>query len=279
MAISGRDTTYKDEIRKWQQNRLLRLKAPDSWLSLAGLFWLEQGNNTFGCDTTNDFVIDKKGVPPRLGSFILTGNQVRFKTHPNVRVTHHQKQVTEMTMQNDSTRQPTILRWDSLSWFIIKRGESLGVRLRDSKHPRIAKLKKIQTFPIQKSWKVPARLLRYKEPKILEIPTVLGTVTKEKSPGILRFKIKNKSYDLHPTAAGKNLFIVFGDQTNGRETYYGGRFLSVRIPEKGEIIFLDFNRAYNPPCVFSHFATCPLPAKINILPIPVSAGEKMVFLK
>ncbi len=274
-----KEDQFQQQTRQWQQSRLKQLKAPNSWLSLAGLFWLNDGGNTFGSDAKIDFQIDKKGAPPLLGTFILKQETIRFKTHPGIQVMHNGEVVKDILLKSDSTGKPTTLQWDSLSWFIIKRGDKFAVRLRDSKHPRINKLKKIDTFPIQKKWLIPARLIRYKTPKILQVPTVLGTVSEQKSPGILKFSINNKPYQLHPTSSGKYLFIVFGDETNSQETYYGGRFLTVKIAEEGQTSYIDFNKAYNPPCVFSHFATCPLPVKENILAVRITAGEKMVHLK
>ena len=152
----------------------------------------------------------------------------------------------------------------------------MGIRLKDARHPRFNKLKKIATFPINKKWRVAAVLKRYNSPKMINTPTVLGTIEQQLSPGILEFKVSGKTYAFHPVGGDSNLFIVFGDKTNTVETYGGGRFLSVKKPDEKGNTFIDFNKAYNPPCVFSSYATCPLPAEENILPIRITAGEKMV---
>lgn len=270
------DHEYVKQIEKWREQRLNRLKSPDSWLSLAGLYWLETGENTFGRNSENDFIIDKKSIPPRIGVFILENETVRFKTSAGVKVIHQGQPITEINLENDSSGKPTILEWGSLSWYIIKREKQLGVRLKDARHPRIQQLKQIDAFPVDKNWKIKAVLERYTKSRIMQIPTVLGTVEQQSSPGVLVFQIGGNEYRLHPGGNDGDLFVIFGDLTNTHETYGGGRFLVVEKPdEKGET-WIDFNQAYNPPCVFSPFATCPLPPEENQLPLRLVAGEKMV---
>ncbi|MCK4944338.1 MAG: DUF1684 domain-containing protein [Candidatus Aminicenantes bacterium] len=270
------DEEYVRQIQKWQRQRLERLKSPDSWLSLAGLYWLETGENTFGRDSENDFIIDKKGISPRIGVFILENETVRFETSAGVKVFHQGQPITEINLEDDSCGKPTVLKWGSLSWYIIKRDKQLGVRLKDARHPRIQQLKQIDAFPVDKNWKIKAVLKRYTKPRIMQIPTVLGTVKQQPSPGILVFQIGGKEYRLHPGGNDGDLSVIFGDLTNTHETYGGGRFLVVKKPdEKGET-WIDFNQAYNPPCVFSPFATCSLPPEENQLPLRIVAGEKMV---
>jgi len=269
-------TQYLNSIKDWQAKRLEDLKSDDSWLSLAGLFWLQEGKNTFGSDKKNSMIITDVKAPPHIGSFILHAGQVRFKVRSETPVHCEGKPVTELVMANDSTRNPTILTSGTLSWFVIKRGTRQGIRLKDSQNPRIRKLKEIKTFPIAMDWRVPAKLIRFDKPRMIETPTVIGTMVEQPSPGKLVFKIKNKTYTLTPMGGDGDLFIIFGDRTNGNQTYGGGRFLTVKKPDsKGQTI-IDFNRSYNPPCVFTPFATCPLPPLKNKLPIAVKAGEKMV---
>lgn len=270
------DEEYVRQIQQWQKQRLEKLKSPDGWLSLAGLYWLETGENTFGRDSENDFIIDKKGVSPRIGVFILENETVRFKTSAGVKVLHRGQPITEINLEDDYCGNPTLLEWGSLSWYIIKREKKLGVRLKDARHPRIQQLKQIDAFPVDKNWKIKAVLERYAKPRIMQIPTVLGTVEQQPSPGVLVFQIGGKEYRLHPDGNDGDLSVIFGDLTNIHETYGGGRFLVVEKPdEKGET-WIDFNKAYNPPCVFSSFATCPLPPEENQIPLRIVAGEKMV---
>ena len=201
---------------------------------------------------------------------------IHFITHKNIPVTYQDKPIRDILLKDDSHKDPTILKLGSLSWYIIKRGEKYGVRLKDSDHPRLKKLDKIETFTVDSQWRIEAKLDKFESPKTIDIPTVLGTIEKQMSPGILVFKINQKTYRLYPLGDEGDLFVIFGDQTNGNETYGGGRFLLVKKPDSNGLTLIDFNKAYNPPCVFSPYATCPLPPQENILPVQVTAGEKMV---
>ncbi len=270
--------SYAKEIKEFRDLRLQRLKARDGWLSLAGLFWLEEGENTFGGSEEADFVLEKKNLPPVIGTFILGDASLRFKAAEGVSVTvEGGGEINgEMPLLTDETAKPTLLSHQSLSWFIIKRGDKLGVRVRDAENPRIAQLTSIDTFPIEKEWRIEATFEKYQSPRMIKTPTAIGTIDEQPSPGVLVFTVKGNEFKLHPIGGEGDLFIVFGDETNTVETYGGGRFLTVKQPDVNGRTFIDFNRAINPPCMFSPYATCPLPPEENILPFQVRAGEKMV---
>jgi uncharacterized protein (DUF1684 family) len=269
------DAGYAAEIKDWQQKRLQGLKNKNGWLSLAGLFWLEEGKNTFGSDKGNDLVITEVKAPAHIGTFFWEKDEVRFTASKEATVLHQDKSVSEVKLENDEKGNPTVLQCGSLSWYIIKRGNRLGVRLKDSEHPRISKLEKIDSFPIDTQWRIEAVLERFEQPRKVTIPNVLGMEEQEEVLGALVFKIKGKEYRLLPLG-DKDLFVIFGDETNGEETYGGGRFLSVAEPDSQGRTIIDFNKAVNPPCVFSEYATCPLPPQENQLKVRVTAGEKMV---
>ena len=235
----NKNTPYIREIKEWHQKRLKKLKSKNGWLSLAGLYWLEKGENTFGADPSRDFIISKGGVPPFIGTFILNNRDAYFKAKKGVDVRNNGEPVSEIKLQNDASKKPTVLKWGSLSWHIIKRGEKLGVRLRDSEHPRIQKLKKIKTFPINEDWKIEAVFKPHKKPKIIKIPTAIGTIEEIQSTGYLEFRIEDKTYQLHPLGGNVEFFMVFGDKTNTKETYGGGRFLSVQKPDQNGNTFID----------------------------------------
>lgn len=274
----GEDATdYTQSIRDWHAKRLERLKRPDGWLSLVGLYWLKEGENSFGGHEDNDFVIRGDVIPERLGVFIRKGELVRFRAEAEVKIgTRETVLEEEIAMKPDDSGNPTILKWGSLSWFIIKRGNRLGIRLRDAKHPRIQEFPGIEMFPIDPRWRISASFEKYDPARKIEVPNVLGSTETQLCEGVLVFEYKNRTHRLEATGAGKNLFIVFGDSTNARETYGGGRFLVVTKPDGQGSTWVDFNMAFNPPCVFSPHATCPLPRQENRLPFQVLAGEKMV---
>lgn len=275
-ARKDKQDSYKKDIQQWQRQRLERLKSPDSWLSLAGLFWLEERDNTFGRDSGNDFIVQSDGIPDRIGVFTLDKGIVHFRVDESVKVYHNENPVKEIILENDSSPNPTVLKLQSLSWYVIKRGDRLGIRLKDSDHPRINQLKEIEMFPIDSNWRIKAVFEKFEAPRLVKTPTVLGYIEEQYCPGVLIFRIKDKLFRLYPFGDSQQFFLVFGDLTNTHETYGGGRFLVVEKPDEIGNCWIDFNRSYNPPCVFSPYATCPLPPEENQLPIRITAGEMMV---
>jgi uncharacterized protein (DUF1684 family) len=163
--------------------------------------------------------------------------------------------------------------YKDLRWTIIKRGNKVGLRLRDVRSKAVTAFKGIEHFPVDSGWKVTATL-RNTGLNNISITNVLGQVNAQNSPGKLYFSINGKEYTLHALEEGDKLFIIFGDETSGSTTYPAGRFLSADKTTEGGKTVLDFKKAYNPPCAFSDFATCPLPPKQNILPVAITAGEK-----
>ncbi len=266
---------YEKQIEAWHQKRIAALKADDGWLNLVGLYWLEPGENTFGADSSNDLVFPAKAAP-HMGKFILRDTTVTLMVRPGVKILHDGKPVKTLRLADDMSGDPTILAYGSLRWYIIRRSDRFGVRLRDLESPEIAAFKGIERFPVDPAWRIEARFVKVDPPKILRIPTVIGTVLQEPAPGALEFEIEGKTYRLYPSGESEEheLFIVFGDLTNGKETYGGGRFLYVPQPDASGKTIIDFNKAYNPPCSFTAYATCPLPPEENKLPIRVTAGEK-----
>ena len=175
---------------------------------------------------------------------------------------------------SDEKGKPTEIRTGSQTFYLIKREERFGIRLKDSQSKARLAFKGQHWFPIDESYKVTARFEALPEPKELMVPNVLGGNFKMKSPGMLKFTLKGKECSLQPVEEddGK-LFIIFGDKSNLSETYKSGRFLYADKPVNGEAV-LDFNKAENPPCAFTPFATCPLPPPGNSLEVEIKAGEK-----
>ncbi len=267
---------YLNEIQSWHRKRLENLKSPTGWLNLAGLFWLKEGENTVGADSTNAIIFPKGKAPDFIGSFFLQDSIVRFQARPGIDVMRDDSVVTSIVMRNDTAGDPTKLWLGTLSWTIIKRGDKYGVRLRDHEHPLLKQFDGIATFPVDSTWRVEARFEPNHPPKMMAIPTILNTIDEEPSPGTLVFNLDGKTYRLDATGemTDKELFVIFADQTNGKETYNAGRFLYVSTPEASGETTVDFNKAYNPPCAFTSYATCPLPPEQNKLPIRITAGEK-----
>lgn len=264
---------YKDSIREWRQERLKNLKAEDGWLNLAGLYWLEDGENLIGSGENCDIRFPDK-APDELGSVYLEDETIKFEVAGDVRVNHKGSPVKSMKLKSDKDGEPSVLQHESLKWFIIERDGEFGIRLRDLESPLIEELDSIPAFPVKQEWKIQAEYVPFEEKKIIKVPNVLGNTNEETIHGELMFKINGEEYKLYPLGGRESMFLIFGDDTNAKETYGGGRFLSIGKPDKNNITTIDFNKAYNPPCAFTPYATCPLPPKDNILPVKIEAGEK-----
>ncbi len=181
-----------------------------------------------------------------------------------------------MELKSDETGEPTLLHLGSLTFHVIKRGERLGVRVKDKENPARIKFPGLQYFPIDPKWRVTAKFVPYNPPKKIPILNVLGMLQDEPSPGTLEFQVNGKTYRIDPiTEQGSDeLFLIFADQTTGKETYGAGRYLYTPQAGPDGKVLIDFNKAYSPPCAFTAYATCPLPPPGNKLAVRIEAGEK-----
>ncbi len=272
------EEAYIQEMEAWQQSRLDRLKGERGWLNLAGLYWLGEGENSFGSDPGNDIIFPQK-ADAFCGSLMLSDQEVTLKVKEGVRITNGDTPVTTLTLNDDQTKPTTYLQQGDLAWNIIKRGEKYGIRLRDYKHPRLEALDHIPAYPINTEYVVEAKLLPFDEPRTFTVATpVEGFTESYQCPGELHFEIRDEELVLYPFISGEGYFLIIADETTGMETYGAGRFMYSDPDSSGRII-LDFNKAYNPPCAFTPFATCPMPPKENFLPVAIEAGEKSVHLE
>ena len=267
---------YRKEIEAWRQERTEGLKKEDGWLTLVGLYWLKPGENRFGSDPGNPVILPQGKAPGVAGVLVREGDAVTVRVEPGVALTADGHEVTPngMTLKTDADDKPTMLELGSLRFYVIKRGDRLGVRIKDRQSPVLASFKGLDTYPIRPEWRVVARFEPYKDKKI-PIANIVGQVEDNPSPGAVVFDWQGKTYRLDALQGSPEggLFLLFGDRTNGKETYGAGRFLDTDPPKDGKVV-VDFNTAYNPPCAFTAFATCPLPPPQNKLSIAVPAGEK-----
>ena len=266
---------YRREVAKWQAGRASELTSANGWLTLVGLFWLKEGENRFGGDASNEITLPQGKVAPFAGSLWLEGGAVRLEARKGVGITHEGKPVDRLVLQSDADGQPTVLNIGSISFHTIKRGERTGLRVRDTDNPARSNFAGLDFYPVEPAWRVEARFEPYDPSKMIPIVNVLGMVEEQESPGALVFEVGGKSYRLDAIRekGSEQLFIIFADQTSGRETYGAGRYLYADPPRDGRAI-LDFNKAYNPPCAFTNYATCPLPPSQNRLALRIEAGEK-----
>ncbi|HEV8577905.1 MAG TPA: DUF1684 domain-containing protein [Thermoanaerobaculia bacterium] len=266
---------YRKEIEAWRKERADSLKEEDGWLTLVGLYWLKPGENRFGSDPASPVILPQGKAPAMAGVLVQEGNAVTIRVEPGVAITADGKEVKPgMTLKTDAEGEPTVLELGSLKFYLIRRGDRLGVRIKDRQSPTLASFKGLDNYPIQPAWRVVARFEPYKDKKI-PIANIVGQVQEIPSPGAVIFDWHGKTYRLDALQGSPEggLFVLFGDKTNGKETYGAGRFLDTDPPKDGKVV-VDFNTAYNPPCAFTAFATCPLPPPQNKLSIAVEAGEK-----
>jgi len=276
VAAGADANSYRHEIEAWRQNRVERLTAEDGWLTLIGLFWLKEGANTLGSAPDSGVVLPADKAPAHVGELTLAGDQLELGVAPGVVVTHQGEPISKLTLAADTSGQPTILDLGDLQFFVIERHGRFGLRVRDRAHPARSTFEGIDTYPTTPDWRITGRLERHEPPRTIPVPNVLGTVNHQASPGTVVFEVDDQIYRLDALEASKGrLHLIFADQTSGPETYGGGRFLySDPVAEDGSVV-LDFNKAYNPPCAFTDFATCPLPPRQNKLRgLRIDAGEK-----
>ncbi len=252
---------YSREIQAFRRARMASLKSENGWLNLAGLFWLKEGNNTIGGDEKNDFVFPADHSDPFLGALLLKDGEVYYQTERDT-----------VLMYREGVQVPMISH-QSLRWFIIKRGEKYALRLRDLEGEYLKAFRGIDNFQTDPRYRLMADFIPT-QGKMVTIIDVTGRAYQQESPGYLRFKIGKKTYQLEASREGNNLFIVFGDLTNKKQTYGAGRFIDTALPDAHGKVILDFNKAYNPPCAFTPFATCPLPTAANKLAVGIPAGEQ-----
>jgi uncharacterized protein len=251
-------TSYQTEIAEWRRNREENLKRDGGWLTVAGLFWLHEGSNTFGRDPGNEIVLPDG--PARAGAFELKKGKITVRMDG-----------AERELWAESLDAAKVGR---LSLFVIKRSDKYAIRLKDPDSDYRRHFHGIEYFPAKEEYRVKAKWV----PALENIPilNILGQTEPMPSPGYAVFQLQGKEYRLRPvleTPDAKELFYIFRDQTAGKETYGAGRFFYSAMPADG-YVELDFNKAYNPPCAFTPYATCPLPPAENKLPIRIEAGEK-----
>lgn len=265
---------YAEHIREWDYNRLQSLKSQDGWLNLAGLFWLSEGENNVGSAGHNDIVFPTG--PETIGILTLSGDEVLFRPVAGIDTYADGTPLPGSISISGENSRAELITVDSLAFFIIKRGDRTAVRLRDYNHPRLESIESIGRYPPDQGWIMEARFVESEQELTIMVTDVLGETVRETVPGIIEFEYRGETRRLYPTGSIGRLFIVFSDETNGIETYGGGRFLIAGSPDGSGYMILDFNKAYNPPCAFSPHTTCPLPPGENFLPFRVEAGEKTV---
>ena len=265
------DAAYQQSYEQWKAATIDDLRQ--NWLPLVGLFWLMPGENTFGTDPANRIVFPKG--PAHAGVFFLQAGDVTVRLSDETHATIEGKSVTSAALQPDNPGKPTVVEMGSLRFHVIRRGQRLGIRLKDLDSDAIRRFPGMTLFPVDLSYRVTATWLPSDGKQTIDVPNVLGDVNHNVVPGTAVFKIHGQEYRLTALSGdpSRKLFFVFSDLTAKVDTYPGGRFLDTG-PVAGGTVLLDFNRAYNPPCAVTPYATCPLAPKENRLSIAIPVGEK-----
>lgn len=269
-------TSFEFENRKWRLKRDRELRAENGWLTVAGLFWLKEGVNSFGTGKEMNIILRASSAPANVGTLELANGIVTLKVAEGVTVNDLSGAALKTyEMRFDSEDPPAPFLIGSLNLSVIKRGTRYGLRVRDKNSEALREFKGLEWFPASAAYRVTATFTPDDQPKELMIANILGDQLKMKSPGVLTFILNGETHQLRPVLddGDDQLFIIFRDQTAGKTTYGAGRYLYADLPKDGKVI-LDFNRAENPPCAFTSYATCPLPPRANFLPIPIPAGER-----
>jgi uncharacterized protein len=277
--------SHVKEINDWRARRSASLLRDDGWLTLIGLDWLERGSNRIGSAPRNDVVIRNDEVDDWLGVIVVDemprvegGDflhaRVRFVPRMGAGVTHEGRPVTEpLTLYSDMEETMTVLQSGTVSFHLIERGDKLGIRIRDTHARPRREFSGIESYPIDLRWRIEGTF--HPHDKIIPIDDVTGLVQNTVSPGAIEFEVNGERHSLDVLEGGaRRYFVLFSDATSGRETYGAGRYVYTDHEDEDGSIVIDFNQAYNPPCVFTDYATCPLPPRQNRLSIPIRAGEK-----
>jgi len=266
-------SSVDEDNQQWRQRRDSGLRREHGWLSLVGLEWLKPGANKVGSGAGSDAVLP--GGPDYWGTIYLEGDSLRFERNPDSGVLVDGTAPDEIELVADIQGEPTIVQSGSIQFHAIFR-ESYALRVSDSQAPALLGFEGIPYYPIQPEWRIEGRLIPATEGETIEIGNVLGQVSDTPVFGVLEFDRDGETYRLIGLGddTSESLWFIFSDRTSGHGTYGAGRFLySEGLPENGRLV-VDFNKAYNPPCAFSDYATCPLPPQENRLNLAITAGEK-----
>ena len=266
-------SAYEAEIGAWRLARHERLASENGWLSLVGFEWLQNGVNRVGSGEGSDIRIH--GGPADWGSIVLTEGRLMFEPAAEGGMTVDGAPATRVRLVPDDEGEPTVVRHGNLSFYVITRG-SYALRIKDTQAPTLLAFEGVENYPVDPRWRVEARFTPAARGETIEIANVLGQTESMAVGGIVEFERAGRTYRLLglEEKGTRSLWFLFADRTTGRETYGAGRFLySDGLPDGGRVV-VDFNKAYNPPCAFNDYSTCPLPPQQNRLDLAVTAGEK-----
>jgi hypothetical protein len=266
---------YERQLGAWRERMETSLRADQGWLTLAGLYWLEDGANTVGAHPSNAVVFPAGSGPEQVGRFDLHGGRVTFHALPDVHVTINGAPISSLAMQADATGTPTLLTLNALSWQVIQYGDKFAVRVWDRHHAARQYFTGRLWFPLDESYRITARYTPHATPRLLDIATIVDGISERSlNPGHVGFTLQGQAAQLEAiTRNGGGLRFIFRDLTSGVSTHPNCRYLDAEPPHNDQVV-LDFNMACNLPCAFTPFTVCPLPPPQNRLPMAIEAGER-----
>lgn len=268
---SGEDPGYVDSVKSWQAEREENLQKDKSWLTVAGLYWLREGENWVGTATSNDFVLPEGSAPATVGVFKFHDRKATFQAENGVTITRDGKPIHKVELEMGEKHAIEI---NDLKMWLHYSGERLAIRLRDLNASYRKEFAGLDWFPVDPKFRVEATFTPHTEEKKVEMLNILGDIEVFEAAGYVDFELQGQKVRMEPMKAREGaLWLIFRDGTSGKGSYQAARFLRTEPPNNGKVV-IDFNRAYNPPCAYNPHTTCPMPTKENRLEIRIEAGEK-----
>lgn len=265
--------TYRQTVNDWRKERNETIRRENGWLSLAGLYWLKLGRNQFGSAPKNEIPLPER-IEPIVGFFEYNGKSVSLRVNTGQKVSVNDKVTDFAILQPDISENPSYIQLDGLQLVVIQRGNKMGVRIWDNKSEKRASFPARTWYDIDENFRIPVTFTAYERPKMAYFPDLTGEKSEFPVEGFLTFEFNNKNHklDINKEDDG-TLFLRFWDPTSEDETYPTGRYLIADVEDDGKKIYLDFNKAYSPPCAFTDFATCVFAPEQNHLDFRIQAGE------
>jgi hypothetical protein len=263
---------YEQSILKWRQEVDNNIRRENGWLALAGLFWLRKGTNAIGSDPECDILLPK-GAPARLGTFAFDGNNVTLNVEARLPVEVNGMATRSTLLDADQEDVPSFITFGDMRMVVVRRSKGVGIRVWDNAREERRAFPSRQWYSVKEEFRVPATYTHFDTPKIVKMPDILGAILDEPMQGYVSFELGGKQYELMvEELPDRRLFIQFMDLTNNQNTYPSGRYHYTDAHEDGKV-YVDFNKAYSPPCAFTEFATCTFPPQENRLDVAIEAGE------
>lgn len=263
---------YVNSVLKWRQEVDANIRRENSWLALAGLFWLRKGENIIGSKPDSDILLPQR-APERLGTFEFDGNNVTLNVEANLPVEVNGMATKTALLDADQEDVPSFITFNDMRMVVVRRSKGVGIRLWDNTREQRRTFPTRQWYPVKEELRVPATYVRYDTPKIVKMPDILGAILDERMEGYVTFTLNGQKHELVVSELPDHrLNVIFIDETHGNPTYPSGRYHYTDAHENGKV-FIDFNKAYNPPCAFTDYATCSFPPQENHLKTRVEAGE------